>query len=58
MDDLHVNSKLSPMVTDDQDSDATATSIEGFGEAGPELGLIDNGERLLDIAGFGHRNHY
>jgi hypothetical protein len=55
--DLHVDSKLLAIVSDDQDSDATTAGVEGFGEAGPEVGLINDGDGLLDITGLGHGNN-
>lgn len=54
MDRLHVNSKLTAMVGDDLDSDAATTSLEGFRETGPEIGLVNDGKGLLDIASLGH----
>jgi len=54
MNRLHVNSQLTAMVGDDQDPDAAAAGFKGFGKTGPEIGLVDDGEGLLDVAGFGH----
>ena len=56
VDDLHVNGKLATVVTQDQDADGASAGIEGFLEAGPEAGLVDNGDGLLDIASLGHGN--
>ena len=56
MEDLHVDDKLAAVVVDDKNSDAAAACLKGFGEAGPEVGLIDDWEGLLDIAGLGHGN--
>jgi len=57
VDDLHVDYELAATVADDEDSDAAAARLEGFGEAAPEVGLVDDGEVLLDIAGLGHCNN-
>jgi len=57
MDDLQVDSELAAMIADDQDSDAATTGLEGFGEARPEVGLINNGDGLFNITGLGHRNN-
>jgi hypothetical protein len=53
---LHVDDELVTMVIDDKDSDAAPTSLKGIAEAGPEVGLIDDGNGLLNIAGLGHGN--
>jgi hypothetical protein len=45
------------MVTDDKDANATTTTLEGFRQAAPEVGLIDDGNRLLDITSLGHSNN-
>ena len=57
MEDLHVDSELTAMVTEDKDANATTTSLEGFVKARPEVGLIDDGNSLLDIASLGHSNN-
>jgi len=56
VDDLHVNSQLAALVIDDQDTNGTATIGEGFREAGPEVGLVNDGDVLLDISGLSHGN--
>ena len=58
MKDLHVNDKFTTMIADDQDSYATTATLKGFAEAGPEVGLIDDGESLLHITRFSHCNDY
>jgi len=57
VDDLHVNSQLAAIVIDDQDTNGTATISEGIREAGPEVGLINDGNVLLDITSLGHGNN-
>jgi hypothetical protein len=57
MNDFQVNCELSAVITDDQDSDATAAGFESFDEAGPEVGLVDDREGLLDIASLSHCNN-
>jgi len=58
MDDLHVDNELAAMITDDKDTHATTAGLESFGKAGPERGLLDDREILLDVAGFGHCDNY
>ena len=58
MENLHVDDELAAAIIDDEDPDAATTSLEGFAEAGPEVGLIDDGEGLLDITGLGHGNDF
>lgn len=50
MDDLHVDSELTAVVIDDEDADRATAALEGLSEAGPEVGLVDDWEGLLDIA--------
>lgn len=57
MDDLHVDDQLLAIVIDDQGADAATARLEGLSEAGPEVGLVQNGEGLLDIASLGHRDN-
>ncbi len=54
MENFHVDNKLATFITDDQNSNATAASLEGLFEAGPKIRLIDHGESLLDVACLGH----
>jgi len=54
VDDLHVDYELATLVADDEDAHAATAGLEGFGETSPEVGLVDDGEVLLDIAGLGH----
>lgn len=54
MDDLHVDTELLAAIRDDKDTDGTATSVECFLKTRPEVGLIDDGEVLLDISSLGH----
>lgn len=54
VDDLHVNNQFAALVVDDQGADGTTTIGEGFGDPGPEVGLIDDGDALLDITRLGH----
>jgi len=57
MEDLEVDGELTAMVIEDLDADATTTALEGFRKAGPEVGLIDDGNGLLDITSLGHSNN-
>jgi len=51
---LHVNSHLAAVVSDDQHTDGAATGLERLLEAVPEGRLVNDGEVLLDVAGLGH----
>jgi len=55
---LHVDNKLTTVVTDDQNANAATTGVKGFVETIPEVGLIDDWKGLLDIAGLGHGNNW
>lgn len=54
MDGLHVNGDLTTSIGNDHDADATTSTFEGLLETGPEVGLVQNGNGLLDISGLGH----
>jgi hypothetical protein len=54
VDDLHVDGHLATRVVEDQDADAATARLESVGEARPEVGLVNDGQALLDIAGLGH----
>lgn len=56
MDDLHVNYQLATLVVDDQGTKGSATIGKGVREALPEVGLVDHGDVLLDIAALSHSN--
>lgn len=58
MDGLHVDGKLTTVIADDENTDAATTSLEGLGETGPKVGLIDDRQGLLDITSLGHGNNY
>jgi len=57
VDGLHVDGELTTVIADDQDADAATTGLEGLGETGPEVGLVDDWEGLLDITSLGHGNN-
>lgn len=54
MDDLHVNGKLATVVVEDKDANTAAARLKGAAEARPEVGLVNDGEALLNIARLGH----
>lgn len=54
MDDLHVDSELTATVVEDEDTEAATAGLESTVEAGVQVGLVNDGETLLDIAGLGH----
>ncbi len=57
MDDLHVNSELLTTVVEDQNTDAATARVEGTGETALKVGLVNDGQTLLDITGLGHGNN-
>lgn len=54
MDNLHLDTKLAAAVVEDEDTDAAAARVERGLEALPEVGLVNDGEILLDVSGLGH----
>ena len=54
MDDLVVNSHLKTLVSDNKDTDASTTVVEGLGETGEKAALVKDGKALLDITRLGH----
>ena len=54
MDDLHVDGQLTAVVVDDQDADGATAGLKGAQQAGPEVGLVNDGQALLDVTGLGH----
>lgn len=57
MDDLHVDSKFLSVVVEDKDTNAATARLESTGEATDEVGLVNDREALLDVAGLGHGRH-
>lgn len=49
MDDLHVNSELTTVVVENEDADGATAALEGIAKTSPEVGLVNNWERLLDV---------
>ena len=58
MENFHVDDELAAMIVNDENSDTATASLEGLAETGPEVGLINDGDGLLDISGLGHSNNY
>jgi hypothetical protein len=54
VDDLEVDGELLAVVVEDEDADAATAGLESGGEAAPEVGLVDDGQVLLDVTGLGH----
>lgn len=54
MDDLHLNSELTAAIVEDEDTDAAAARLESLLETRPKVGLVNDRQTLLDIAGLGH----
>lgn len=57
MEHLHVDDHLAAVVFDDHDADGTAAGLKGLLQAFPKVGLVKDGEGLLDVAGIGHGNN-
>lgn len=49
MDDLHVNGELATVVVENENADGATAALEGIVKTSPEVGLVNNWERLLDI---------
>lgn len=56
MDNLEVDAELAAVVADDQNADGAAARLEGAGQASPQVGLVNDGQILLDVASLGHGN--
>lgn len=54
VDDLDVDGELAAGVVEDKDADGATAGLEGAVEAGPEVGLVNDRQVGLDIAGLGH----
>lgn len=54
VDDLHVDAELAAAVVEDEHADAATARVEGGLETLPEVGLVHDGEVLLDVTGLGH----
>jgi len=54
VDDLVVDGELATLVVDDEDADAATTVVEGLGETGEEVALVEDGQALLDVTRLGH----
>jgi hypothetical protein len=54
VDDLEVDGELAALVVENQDADAAAARLEGAGQTGPQVGLVNDLQVLLDIAGLSH----
>lgn len=52
MNDLHVDGQLTAMIVNNHNADRATTSLKGVAEARPKVRLIDDRERLLNIALF------
>jgi len=54
VDDLVVDSELTTLIVDNEDTDGTPTVVERLCQTGKETALINDGKPLLDITSFGH----
>jgi len=54
VDNLVVDSHLTALIIDDQDTNTATAVIEALGEASKEAGLVKDRKALLDIASLGH----
>jgi len=53
---LVVDSEFLALVTDDENTNATAAVIKGVGETVEQIALVDDRKTLLHIAGLRHGN--
>lgn len=56
MHDLHVDGELLAVVVEDQDADGATARLKGVRKAAREVGLVNDGEAVLDVASLGHGN--
>jgi len=56
VDDLHVDSKLAAVVMENQDTNGATARLESVLETRPQVGLLDDGQGLLNITSLGHGN--
>lgn len=54
VDDLHVDSELLTVVVEDEDTDGTTAGLESVLQTRVEVGLVNDGQAGLDVAGLGH----
>lgn len=54
MNDLEVDGELLAVVVEDENTETAAAGLESILQTAPEVGLVNDGEVLLDIAGLGH----
>lgn len=57
MNNLVVDSKLTALIADDEDTDTAAAVVEGVLETLEKVALVKDREALLDIASLGHGNN-
>lgn len=58
MDNLHVDTKLTTLIRDDEDANGATASVESLLETTAEVGLVDDWQALLNITGLGHGNDW
>lgn len=54
MNDLHVDSELLAVVVEDKDTDRATARLESVLQTRVEVGLVNDGQARLDVAGLGH----
>jgi hypothetical protein len=54
VDDSHLNSELTAAIVENEDTDAAAARLESLLETRPQVGLVNDGQALLDITSLGH----
>ena len=57
VDNLHVDSKLPSAIVEDKDANRAAARLKGIGKTGPEVGLVNDGQTLLDVTTLGHSDN-
>lgn len=54
--DLHVDSKLAAVIGKDKGTDGATARLKGVAQTSPEVGLVNDRQTLLDVAGLSHGN--
>ena len=49
VDDLHVDSELATVIVENNDTNGATAGLESLVETSPEVGLVNDWDRLLDI---------
>ena len=55
--DLHVNGKLAAIVVENKSTDTASARLESICQTGPQVGLVNDGQCLLDVTRLRHGNN-